>query len=211
MDRLLALSDTPFINAHLAPFTPDFPGVAMNTRDPADRTRLTDAMIRDAAALVGRFGREKVILENVMWDPRPRWQIPAPVLETEVIRRVVEEADCGFLFDLAHAVISARYLGEDEADYIAALPLERMREMHVSGIVREDNGLWMDHYAMTDDDWRRTAWALERIRGGEWPEPWAVSLELGGIGPGYEERSDEATLAEQIPKLYDLVRSAEKE
>ena len=76
------------------------------------------------------FGPGRVIAENVPNADdclRPAY-LPA------VVRRVIEECDCGLLFDISHARRAARALGMAATEYIAQLPVERTREIHLSGI-----------------------------------------------------------------------------
>lgn len=206
--RLVELTQTPYINIHLAPCAADFPGMPLDTRDPGHRAQLIEAMGEDIRQLAERFDPARVILENVMWDPEPPWLIPQPVLEPEVISRIVRDTGCGFVLDLSHARICARHFGVDEEEYVAALPVERMRELHVTGLQEDGAGLWQDHHPMTEEDWRSMEWAMDRIRRGDWPMPWAVAFEYGGVGPVYASRTNEAVLAEQVPRLFDCVRSA---
>ncbi len=203
IETMWAETDTPHLNTHLAPHAGDM-GMALDTTSPADSARLLDAMLRDIWPLVARYGSQYLVLENAIWDPD--YAIPRPVLEPTAICRAVYETGCGFLLDTAHAVASARYLGMDERAYINALPVDRLRELHVTG-VRYQNGRWHDHYALTCDDWSLTSWVFDNIRAGEWPTPWGVAFEYGGSGPHFSYRSDPAVIAEQVPRLYDLAHS----
>jgi len=180
----------------------------LDTREPEHRAELIDAMRRDIDAVLARFEPEQVILENVMWDPEPDWVIPRPVLEPDVITQVVRESGCGLILDLAHADISARHFGVDAREYICGLPLDRLRELHVTGVRMDENGLWKDHYPLEGQDWELLKWAMERIRNGEWAEPWVVTFEYGGVGADYEARTDGNILAEQVPRLLEHVKCA---
>jgi uncharacterized protein (UPF0276 family) len=202
-------TSTEYVNTHLAPFAADFDGLTVDSRDMAYADRLTDAMCRDITPLVKRFGADRVILELACWDPDPQWQIPRLVLEPEIITRMVEQTGCGFLLDVAHARLNAIQLGMDERDYVPRLPMERLRELHITGITYDrEKGRYRDHFAMTPDDWRLAEWALDCIRRGAWPRPWAVALEYGGTGPHFDYRSRADVLAEDVPRLYDLVRAS---
>ena len=66
-----------------------------------------------------------------------------PACLPEVVRRVIEETGCGLLLDLSHTRLAAQELGMDARDYISALPVERIHEIHVTGIQRFE-GRWMD-------------------------------------------------------------------
>lgn len=207
VDAMLEGTDTRYINAHLAPCASDFAGMTLLTRGGRLEQRIIDAVKRDAAALVERFGPERVILENVMWDPLPPWEIPALALDGDLIREVVCDVGCSLLLDLAHARVTTLHSGGDLHDYIAALPLHRLREVHITGTVREEDGLWRDHHPLGEADWLLLEWALEQIDRGAWGRPWLVTFEYGGIGPSYEHRSDPAVLAEQVPALFERVKS----
>ena len=73
--------------------------------------------------------------------------------------------------------------------------------MHLSGTRLCEDGLWLDHRPLTDDDWRLAEWALGRIARGDWPAPQIIAFEYGGVGPGYEARTDEQVLRTQVPQV----------
>ncbi|KFG98272.1 hypothetical protein GQ56_0104225 [Burkholderia paludis] len=53
--------------------------------------------------------------------------------ETEFISAVVRRTGCGLLLDINNAFVSATNHGGSAADYLAALPLERVGEIHLAG------------------------------------------------------------------------------
>ena len=126
-------------------------------------------------------------------------------VEPRVIRLVVGETGCGFLLDLSHARIAAHYLGVDPREYVLSLPVEHLRELHVTG-VRPVKDRLADHMDFADEDWTWTAWALDHIRAGRWPTPWTVALEYGGVGEPFKWRSERRVIEEQVPRLYGMVR-----
>lgn len=128
-DRL-ASTATIYVNTHLAPHAKDF-DMVFDTRNERYLEPLVEAMETDIARMVEHFGSEKIILENANYDPN--YQMPVLVIYPEVITRVVEETKCGLLLDLAHARMSAVYLGIDMKEYINRLPLYALRELHVAG------------------------------------------------------------------------------
>ena len=203
IETMRADTETPFINTHLAPHAGQM-DMPLDTTAAADRVHLIDAMLADIRPLVDHWGAERVILENAIWDPT--YAIPRPVLEADVIRHVVYESGCGFLLDTAHAVASARYLGIDDYDYVAALPLDRLRELHVTGLRYED-GRWNDHYELTDADWQLAEWAVDNVRIGLWAHPWVLAFEYGGTGAHFVNRTDPTVIARQVPRLYELTHS----
>jgi uncharacterized protein (UPF0276 family) len=53
--------------------------------------------------------------------------------ESEFVTRVLDLSGCDLLLDVSHAWLSARYAGEPARDLVAALPLDRVIEIHVAG------------------------------------------------------------------------------
>ncbi len=197
---------TPYVNAHIVPARDAFPGMPFDTTDPDDERAVLDCLLDGAAALVERFGAEHVIVENVPYYARPG-DTPRPAVLPGAIRRVVQETGCGFLLDISHARLAARRLGMDERAYLAQMPGERLREIHVTGIGRDRDGQVCDHLALAGDDWRWVERVLDRVLAGEWPVPWALAFEYGGIGPLFEWRSERDVIAAQAPRLAELAHA----
>ncbi len=204
IEDLLRVSETYFVNTHLAPHSSDF-GIPEGTCEVLHVEAITECLMRDVEQLVARFGAEQVIVENTpMPDPHPYY---IPVVPVEVIQQVVEETGCGFLLDVAHAVLTCENLGLDIHEYLSALPVDRLREMHITGIGLNLEGRREDHLPMTGADWELAEWVFERIRRGEWAQPQVLAFEYGGLGPIFEWRSEKSVIAEQVPRLYKLAKS----
>jgi len=224
IESLLAQTATRHVNVHLSPRSADFPGLAHDVADPALLEQVAAKLIKDVASVVQRFGPDKVIAESIYsldgtYLPQAFWP--------EVIKRVIEETGCGFLFDLAHARLAARFLGIPPKEYIGRLPLNRLCEMHVTGIQMFDGALvercrqagvapdfigrfegrLLDHLPMTDEDWPFLTWAVEQIRQGAWAKPWMVACEYGGMGSWWELMTEAPILETQIPRMLEMVRS----
>ena len=173
--------------------------------------RLTERLIDDVRYVAQHVGAERVIAENLIYRGHKHNMIRSTA-QPSVIRTVLEETDCGLLLDLSHARISAHYLEVEEADinlwdYLAALPTQRLKELHLTGI-HYHRGELSDHLSLTDYDWELTEKAFERIYSGAWGRPETVAFEYGGIGPIFNWRSREEVIAEQVPRLYGLVHAA---
>ena len=223
VERLLQQTGTRFVNVHLDSLRKDFPDIPAQTTDPAHVELLTERMVRTLESVADRFGAENVIAEN---DNDVGSRMLHPALYPSVIRRVVEETNCGFLFDLSHARLSAQTLGMDPCNYISGLPVKRMREIHVTGIQKFDGhwldaarkhnlevvdqlgGAWIDHMPMTDPDWECFAWALGQISGGVWSQPEIVAFEYGGVGGLFGALLDANVLAIQVPRLHAMIETA---
>ncbi|MBN1120687.1 MAG: DUF692 family protein [Anaerolineae bacterium] len=221
-EKLLKQTGTPLINAHLWIDSRDLPDIPPETTDPAHEEMITANLIRDVEAMVRRFGAERVIVENV---PDIYEMMIRPVMLPGVISQVVRETGCGFLLDIAHARLAAYSLGIEEKAYISALPVDRLRELHVTGIrtvegdwsdtlreagfdanlLRSRAGQTMDHMPMTAADLENFAWAMDNIHSGVWAAPWVVTYEYGGVGRPWEPLTDANVLGDHLPKMYDLV------
>ena len=227
-EQILNETDSPLVNLHIAsPADRAHRGHrAAPHSGPADG--VVRRLIRDVASAIERFGAPRVALEN---DFESIGGSVDPALFPETIRTVLDETGAGLLLDLAHAQLAARRIGVDAREYIEALPVDRIREMHVSGVqplkgrwgerlrragvddaairdylARSVDGL-SDHLPMTEDDWTLVGWALNRLRTGAWSRPWIVSYEYGGVGPWFAPVTDEDTLERQIRRLSGLVRA----
>lgn len=206
VERLLQETGTYYINIHLASNIKDFPGFDINYQQPSQRQEIIDKLLADVCALVDHFGPERVIAENIPYRGIPGHPILRPAGEPEVIREVIETAGCGLLLDISHARMSAHYLGMDEREYIQRLPVRRLREMHFAGI-HIIYGILRDHLAIQPCDWLALEWVLQNIRRGEWSQPWMLAFEYGGVGEIFEWRSDPQVIAEQVPRLYQMVKN----
>jgi uncharacterized protein (UPF0276 family) len=127
-----------------------------------------------------RLGRP-LILENpssylrFRSDRMPEW---------EYIARMAEAADCGLLLDVNNVWVSAMNHGFDPEAYIAAIPAERVVQVHLAGPT--DCGThYMDTHdkPVRDEVWPLYALAQERTGGVstllEWDEdipPWEEML-----------------------------------
>ncbi len=65
--------------------------------------------------------------------------------EVEFVQRFYAESGCGMLLDVAHAWLSAHYAGIAPREFVAALPLGRVVEVHVAGVEpdRDLGGPWI--------------------------------------------------------------------
>ena len=202
VEEALAQTGTPFVNLHLQAHAQDFPDMPANTTDPAHVRRIQDVLVQDVALVTARFGPERVIVENVVYRGADG-KVLLPCVAPDVIGEVVSQTGCGFLLDLAHARLTATALGLDTQEYTARLPVARLRELHITGAQPRDGRL-RDSMAMGPEDWALVEWAMERIGDGVWGMPWAMAFEYGGVGPGFEWRSEAGVIAEQLPRLKEL-------
>lgn len=204
-DVLARQTETPYVNMHLVTWQRDFPDHAADSNDPELLDEVAQLMLEQVQQAAAVVRPDRLILENIPYFG-PAGEFHRASVEPAVIRRVIEQSSCGFLLDLSHARIAAHYLGIDPHDYVAQLPVERLRELHVTG-VRKVKGRLADHMDLNNEDWSWVRFALKRVAEGDWARPWTVALEYGGIGEPFKWRSEQSVLAEQVPRLHEMIHS----
>ncbi len=210
VERLMRLTGTPYVNLHLCPEVAEFAsasgGIQADTQDLAHVRQVEETLIADVAAVVTRFGAERVIAENV-----PYWgangNVLRPAADPGVIRNVLDATGCGFLLDVSHARIAARHLGMDETAYLYSLPVERIRELHFTGLHTVPGG-WQDHLPILEADWPWLDRAIENVSKGVWGPAWLLAFEYGGEGGWFAEHTDAAKIAEQVPIFWAKLHPA---
>jgi uncharacterized protein len=196
---------TPFVNIHLDPRREANPDIPPDSVEAEHVAVLAERMAADVAAACEVFGPEQVIVENVPYYTA-RGEFMRAATQPAAVCHVVERTGCGLLLDLSHARLAALSQGLDARAYIEALPVARLAELHVTGI-GVNQGRLADHVRLSEGDWPEVAWALGRIRSGAWGRPHAVALEYGGVGPMFAWRSEAATIAVDVPRLYSMVHA----
>ncbi len=88
--------------------------------------------------------------------------------EWEFISEVAEGADCGILLDVNNVYVSARNHGFDARRYLASIPVERVREIHLAGFTvnRFEGGeILIDTHnrPVAEEVWRLYGYAVERF------------------------------------------------
>ncbi len=200
LERTLDATRTPFVNVHLNATKRQFPGCSDEDARAAIRDRFRVAL----ELLATRFGAERVLAENVVYRG-PAGNFLRPSVEPDLISEVVRDSGVRFLLDTAHATITCEGLSLRVEEYIAALPVDRLGELHVTGVSPVEGRL-RDSMPMTDRDRTLAGWVLQRIHSGEWPDPWLVALEYGGVGPIFEWRTDPEVLRRDLIWLRQLAQ-----
>ncbi|GGF23430.1 hypothetical protein GCM10010954_22810 [Halobacillus andaensis] len=203
VEEFLNQTPTPFVNLHLVAYSKDFPSIRSDSLKEKDIEQVKNLVIKDIQQVVERFGAERVILENVVYRDKNSDMLQA-IVTPEVICDIVYETKCGLLLDIAHAQMTCYYSGEDVYTYISRFPVDRLKELHITGIQKKD-GKYKDSMPMTEADWKLAEWTLMNIKQGAWSEPWIASFEYGGVGPIFEWRTDKEVMRVQVPRLYSLV------
>lgn len=199
IDKLLRETNTPFINLHLSA-PPD-----LNPEDPIQVSQALQSAISDIQMVVKRYGQDVVILENLPILSEGT-EFLYHVAQPGIIKQVIQEGGCNLLLDIAHVRLTAINLGLDLYAYLDQLPLDRLREFHITGIgPQPSDGILVDHLELSPEDWHVTEWCFQRIDAGDWQKPELVSFEYGGIGEIFHWRTESRVMLEQVPRLYSLV------
>lgn len=160
-----------------------------------------EALVADVALIRGCAGLP-VHLENIhSYRPVPGkpWN-PDFVSSPEFIGAALARTGCRFLLDLGHARITAGRRGEPIEDYLSSLPLEDVREVHLSGPVMVDGELRDRHYEVGEEGYAALRFILERA-----PVE-LVTLEYGGVDRTVlAERADRVPLERQLHRLREML------
>ncbi|MGH9591936.1 MAG: DUF692 domain-containing protein [Bryobacteraceae bacterium] len=149
--QLPALKETlqalrpPWFSEHLSFNRTRLEGVEMQTGFLLP-PRQTDAGIEAAIQSIRSLKKDlslPFLIETGVNYLRP---LPEEVPDGEFVARVVEGADCGILLDLHNLWANERNGRQGIEDFLEAIPLERVRELHLAG-GREHNGLWLDAHS----------------------------------------------------------------
>ncbi len=194
----LEKTQTPHLNCHLWGSLPGF------TNSASEHELQLGVWMRDLDLLRKKLPGFEIICENLPAEPSmPAWAVSRyPTLLTDFIHK----SDTGLLLDLSHARITAMNYGQDYQAYIAALPTERLAELHITGI-KTYCSYPEDHFEMQENDWQPTAWAADQIRLNAWKTPHIVAFEYGGVGDIFSWRTGGQYLLDQVPKLQMLFQN----
>lgn len=145
---------------------------------------LTEVMLRHVVDRVGRvqdlLGR-RLVLENVSSYVA---FAADEMAEHEFVAEVARRADCQLLLDVNNVYVSSINHGFDATAYLAAMPAERVVQIHLAGHSRGDDGMLIDTH---DAPVCAEVWAL-----------YAQALALLGPRPTMIERDD------HLPPLAEL-------
>ncbi len=154
LDRLAALIDRfepAWISDHLC--WSAFGGESLHDLLPLPFTEAAlDHVAERVARIQDRLGR-RIALENVSSyvafrdDEMPEW---------DFLAALVARADCGLLLDLNNVHVSAHNHGFDAREYVAAIPAERVFQVHLAGPSRAGRLLVDTH----DHPVPEAVWAL---------------------------------------------------
>jgi uncharacterized protein len=195
---LLHNTVTPHVNTHL---------VAPRNFDCQQETevhRLQNLWRDEINILTDFFGGDRVALEHYPLNPTNQHLQLA--VDPQIFSKVVLDTGCQFILDLAHARITADTQGCNVRDYIRALPVDRLVEVHVTG-VRRYGGILTDHFEMQEADWNLLDWVIGEIKENRFPKPRLFAFEYGGVGQTFAFRSRKAVLKDQVPIFTEKLQN----
>ena len=153
----------------------------------------TDEALRHTAARVRQvqdFLEAPLVLEN----PSSYAEFTASTYtEWEFLRTLAEEADCGLLLDVNNVYVSSYNHGFDPADYLAAVPWDRVVQMHVAGHTNAGTHIVDTHIGpVIDPVWKLAREAHQRSGGASLLLEWDAEI------PPFEDVHREALKAREF-------------
>ena len=185
-----ACPDSPWMSIHFSPIPSwvVFPALKFGWRLPLPAPeRMEKRFVRKIKRLKAAIALP-VILENM---PVDRGLNNLMESDPKIIRRVLDETGIDMLLDLAHARVAADFRQITVEEYLLQLPLDRVRQIHLSGVRMVDGQLFDAHETLAEDDYRLLSWALQRTK------PNMVTLEYF--------RDDQEALREMLTRLRQLL------
>jgi uncharacterized protein (UPF0276 family) len=163
-----------------------------NTHDllPMPYTEEALRHVTDRVAFVQDFLGAPLALEN----PSTYVEFAgASMPEWEFLARLADKADCALLLDVNNVFVSAFNHGFDPRTYLAAIPFDRVVQLHVAGHTHHGTHITDSHIGpVIDDVWRLLGDAWRRAGGV------AVLLEWDAEIPGFAETHAEALRAREF-------------
>jgi uncharacterized protein len=151
--------------------------------------------VRTVQDILGR----RILLENVSSYVTYR---DSQITEWEFLREIAERADCHILLDVNNIYVSSVNHEFDPLDYLNAIPVDRVQQIHLAG--HENHGDYLidthDH-PVPDPVWELYATALRRFG------PVSTMIERDANIPPLEELCTELDAARQLAQRT-LVKAA---
>ncbi len=153
----MSVMDYEHMNAYLTKYQTPYLGMHALAY-PDDASQVSDMLAHMAGVFTEISERLEceLIIENM--DHSLHYDYETSVIETvtpEFYTELLERTGLNMLFDLSHALVSAYQLGIGIYDYLEGLPLEKIREIHISGSFYSNEIGYKDiHGIMNEDDYR---------------------------------------------------------
>lgn len=194
---------TPWLGEHLSFVTADSqtagpnsdeyaPGEPFNigyTVCPSMNERAVERVVRAVERAEQRFP-VPMLLEN----PPVYFKMPGSTFsQVEFVREICASSPARLLLDLAHFYITSQTMGFDPLEALDAYPLERVGEVHISGVETELGAHWDNHAKRAPEiEFEMLELVVDRARVA------AITLEYN-----WSERFPPAVLLEEIARTRD--------
>jgi hypothetical protein len=194
-NRLLTESGSPHFGLHLCIMNSDM-AAPMSEEEIAGR-------MSENIQLFKKNLNFPLLVENIPDTPQEKVLYDHyPYAEPEKISKAVADNDVDFLLDITHAKITCMHKKWDIHDYLKALPLRRIREIHTNGSGWDGHGNPDDtHHPMAEEDYALLEWVLGHA------SPHVVSLEYVGV-EGESPEVISGNLTGQLAKINKLAGRA---
>ena len=154
-------TNTPWIGEHLAfvtanrqdagphpePYAPNEPYNIGYTVSPPMNDASLDIVVDNLGRCQRQIGTPLLIENSPLYFPIPT----STFTQSEFISAVCQRSPVGLLLDLAHLYITSRTMGFDPLAELEKWPLDRVVEIHVSGVQHDAEGVWDDHASDAPD------------------------------------------------------------
>lgn len=136
-------------------------GLYFNDLAPLPYTEAVLDYVAERILNVQDFLGRRILIENLS----PYLQFRHNTLtEWHFIQALVEKADCYLLLDINNVYVNATNHGFDPLEYFAAMPSDRVKEIHLAGYDVQDNFLFDTHgHRVQPPVWHLYQQALERF------------------------------------------------
>ena len=153
LKRFVRRIDAPWCSDHLCWTGVD--GVVINDLLPMPYTKEAIAHVVERVKHVQSTLEVPFAIENVSSYMTYR---ASTMTEWEFLGEIAERADCGILFDVNNVFVSAHNHGFDANEYVDAMPVDRVVQVHLAGHTNKGKYLLDTH----SDHVRGEVWALYR-------------------------------------------------
>lgn len=155
----------------------------------SDRIKLTQDVLE-----------QKIAIENASYYFTP----PGSELkEEEFISEIVRKSGCDLHLDINNVYVNSQNFGFDPISYLKALPLDKVRYMHIAGHYLEDDGTIVDTHGadVIDPVWRLLETSYELLPSS--PDCYPICLERDFNFNGIE------SLVREIKKIESIQQKAQ--
>ena len=175
IQKILQRTHPPYLSTHVEARVDYFPEYREYQHQ--HHPRIQSILLEHFLQTVNRF-KETVniplVVENFPYYTW--WRHYVTGSKPQFLSELCEMGDLGFLLDTAHARCTAWHLQMDLNDYLNALPLHRVREIHLAGTrMRPLEGLRDTHTVIEEIDYEILWYLLGKTN------PQIITIEYGGM------------------------------